>query len=575
MSSTGSAAQGPGGKRQGGQATTPKRPGVARKKPPSENGGARKPGGAGRPLTSPGERTVKRLRLSKALTIPDGTTVADACRRMATRRVDAALLTDASALLCGIITDKDVATRVIAEGFKPEETSVSKVMTRNPIFVMGDTLAVDALQKMVQGKFRHLPVVENGEVVALLDITKCLYDAIARMERAAEKGNAIAAAVEGVERQWGNNANAAPSNFIETLRERMFRPTLGSLLSEGAKVATVGLSDTVYTATKKMRDLRVNSVVITTNNKPQGILTSKDVLMRVVAVGLPPDTTPVEKVMTPNPECASLDTTIVDALHTMHDGKFLHLPVVDRDGQVVACVDVLQLTHGAVATVGSNTNGGAADVGGTMLQKFWDSALALEPPEDDDDTHSVTASDISARHAASDMYGSEAGRQNYPSLGMGNGMGNTFSFKLEDRKGRVHRFNCGTESLTELISAIVQRVGDDVDLNQLPHIMYEDDEGDRVLLGSDSDLVAAVNFARISGWKGLRLFLDYTHVQSVVRSLPQKVPKAPPRVEHRNEPVHTESQSSWITPVHVQTAVVAATVVVVGISLAVYLKRSN
>jgi hypothetical protein len=54
------------------------------------------------------------------------------------------------------------------------------------------------------GKFRHLPVVENGEVVALLDITKCLYDAIARMERAAEKGNAIAAAVEGIERQWGN-----------------------------------------------------------------------------------------------------------------------------------------------------------------------------------------------------------------------------------------------------------------------------------------------------------------------------------------------------------------------------------
>jgi signal-transduction protein with cAMP-binding, CBS, and nucleotidyltransferase domain len=49
---------------------------------------------------------VKRLRLSKALTIPDGSTVADACRRMATRRVDAALLVDSSALLCGFITDK-------------------------------------------------------------------------------------------------------------------------------------------------------------------------------------------------------------------------------------------------------------------------------------------------------------------------------------------------------------------------------------------------------------------------------------------------------------------------------------
>lgn len=53
-----------------------------------------------------GERTVKKLRLSKALTIPEGTTVSDACRRMAARRVDAVLLTDANALLSGIVTDK-------------------------------------------------------------------------------------------------------------------------------------------------------------------------------------------------------------------------------------------------------------------------------------------------------------------------------------------------------------------------------------------------------------------------------------------------------------------------------------
>lgn len=46
---------------------------------------------------------------------------------------------------------------------------------------------------------------ENGEVIALLDIAKCLHDAIARMERAAEKGKAIAAAVEGVEKNWGTS----------------------------------------------------------------------------------------------------------------------------------------------------------------------------------------------------------------------------------------------------------------------------------------------------------------------------------------------------------------------------------
>jgi hypothetical protein len=55
------------------------------------------------------------------------------------------------------------------------------------------------------GKFRHLPVVENGEVIAMLDITKCLYDAISRLEKAAEQESALAAAVEGVERQLGGN----------------------------------------------------------------------------------------------------------------------------------------------------------------------------------------------------------------------------------------------------------------------------------------------------------------------------------------------------------------------------------
>lgn len=49
---------------------------------------------------------MKRLRLSKALTIPEGTTVSEACRRMATRRVDSVLLTDSNGLLSGIVTDK-------------------------------------------------------------------------------------------------------------------------------------------------------------------------------------------------------------------------------------------------------------------------------------------------------------------------------------------------------------------------------------------------------------------------------------------------------------------------------------
>jgi len=270
---------------------------------------------------------------------------------MAVRRVDAVLLTDANDLLSGILTDKDIATRVIAEGLRCEQTIVSKIMTRNPVYVTSDTLAIDALQKMVQGKFRHLPVVENGEVIAMLNIAKCLYDAISRLERAAEQGNnALAAAVEGVERQLGGNVSSS-QNLIETLREQMYKLSLSTIITENTKVATASPSDPVYVATQKMRDLRVNSVVVTAGNSLLGIFTSKDVLMRVVAQNLSPELTLVEKVMTAHPDCATLDMTILDALHIMHDGKFLHIPVLDGDGRVAACLDVLHLTHAAISMV--------------------------------------------------------------------------------------------------------------------------------------------------------------------------------------------------------------------------------
>ena len=58
---------------------------------------------------------------------------------------------------------------------------------------------------LIIGKFRHLPVVENGEVIAMLDIAKCLYDAISRLEKAVEQGSVLAASIEGVECQLGGN----------------------------------------------------------------------------------------------------------------------------------------------------------------------------------------------------------------------------------------------------------------------------------------------------------------------------------------------------------------------------------
>ncbi|XP_066355632.1 CBS domain-containing protein CBSCBSPB3-like isoform X1 [Miscanthus floridulus] len=491
-----------------------------------------------------GERTVKKLRLSKALTISEGTTVSDACRRMASRRVDAVLLTDAHGLLSGIVTDKDIATRVIAEGLRVEQTIISKIMTRNPIYVMSDTPAIEALQKMVQGKFRHLPVVENGEVIAMLDIAKCLYDAISRLEKAAEQGSAIAAAVEGVERQLGGNFSV-PSALIETLRERMFKPSLSTIVTENTKVAIVSPTDPVCVAAQKMREFRVNSVVVTTGNTLQGIFTSKDILMHVVSQNISPELTLVEKVMTANPDCATLETTILDALHIMHDGKFLHIPVIDKDGQIAACLDVLQLTHATIQLV-EGGNGTVNDVANSVMQRFWDSALALEPPDEEFDS----------RSEVSLLLQSEAGDGKssvYPPV-----IGNSFSFKLQDRKGRVHRFTCGSESLDELVSSVRQRLSI-ADEKEAVQLLYEDDEGDRVLLTTDADLAGAVLHAKSSGLKVLKLHIEDPSLYTEVTKPSQEL--APPLC------------SSGISLVHV--GLMAGVVALSGAAVIVYLKRSQ
>uniref|UniRef100_A0A0E0IYR4 CBS domain-containing protein n=1 Tax=Oryza nivara TaxID=4536 RepID=A0A0E0IYR4_ORYNI len=520
------------------------------------------------PSHAAGERTVKKLRLTKAVTIPEGTTVAEACQRMAARRVDAVLLTDANGLLSGIVTDKDIAKRVIAEGLRVEQTITSKIMTRTPVYVMSDTLAIEALQKMVQGKFRHLPVVENGEVIAMLDIAKCLYDAISRLEKAAEQGSALAAAVEGVERQVGDNL-PDHSSVIETLRERMLKPSLSTIISENTKVAIVSPWDPVCVAARKMRELRVNSVVITAGNSLQGIFTSKDVLMRVVTQNLSPELTHVEKVMTAHPECATLDTSILDALHIMHDGKFLHIPVVDGEGRVVACLDVLQITHAAISMVSLHmrifsflipcfvlmvsvhltsfcvkVEGGPEttnDVANTIMQKFWDSALALEPPDEEFDSRS----EISL------LMPSEAGDGrssiNPPVVG------NSFVFKIEDQKGRMHRFACGSESLHELVSSVVQRLGIDGEKGTV-QLLYDDDEGDRVLLTTDTDLTGAVLHAKSSGLKSLRLYTDESNSSSEVTKHSSEVTNHASEVtKHTSEvtkqpPELTSSHTSQLTP---------------------------
>ena len=90
----------------------------------------------------------------------------------------------AAGALEGILTSSDVAWQLVAEGRAAETMLVREAMTVQPHCVATGESAVDAVATMMAHRLCHLPVLnEAGGVVGLLDIAKCLYDAMAAVER--------------------------------------------------------------------------------------------------------------------------------------------------------------------------------------------------------------------------------------------------------------------------------------------------------------------------------------------------------------------------------------------------------
>jgi CBS domain-containing protein len=70
--------------------------------------------------------------------------------------------------LVGMLTDRDIAVRVVAEGRSPESTTVGEVFSPNPVAARPDQDLDEALQLMAQHQVRRLPVVEDDRLVGIL-----------------------------------------------------------------------------------------------------------------------------------------------------------------------------------------------------------------------------------------------------------------------------------------------------------------------------------------------------------------------------------------------------------------------
>jgi CBS domain-containing protein len=104
--------------------------------------------------------------------------------------------------------------------------------------------------------------------------------------------------------------------------------TLRELVKD-RKVYSVESTRTVLEAARFMMEHNVGALPVLRNGELAGILSERDIMNRVVAVGRTPGTTAVSEVMTANPRAVALDEKLEECLFIMREFGFRHLPIVE------------------------------------------------------------------------------------------------------------------------------------------------------------------------------------------------------------------------------------------------------
>jgi CBS domain-containing protein len=127
-----------------------------------------------------------------------------------------------------------------------------------------------------------------------------------------------------------------------------------SLARFKSPLATVGAEDTVEKAAQLMRERRVGCLVVTRSGRPLGLVTDRDIVIRVVAEGRDARTDKVGDFATYDPITVSVHEGIETVVARMRRHGVRRLPVVDEDGMAVGIVtadDLLVLLGGEIAGV--------------------------------------------------------------------------------------------------------------------------------------------------------------------------------------------------------------------------------
>lgn len=127
-------------------------------------------------------------------TIPPGTTVVKAVEILGQKRIGALVISKDGKTLSGIVSERDIVRELGRRGAACLSEAVDTIMTARVVTCTRGDATDDVLHKMTDGRFRHIPVVEGGQLVGLISIGDVVK---ARLSELAMEKDALEGMIKG------------------------------------------------------------------------------------------------------------------------------------------------------------------------------------------------------------------------------------------------------------------------------------------------------------------------------------------------------------------------------------------
>ena len=112
-----------------------------------------------------GDRTVADIA-----TISEQETLSAATATLAQRKIGALIVTSSDGAVAGILSERDIVRRLAVDGADCLNASVASAMTAKVMSCAPSDSAQSLLERMTEGRFRHMPVMEDGKLAGVISI---------------------------------------------------------------------------------------------------------------------------------------------------------------------------------------------------------------------------------------------------------------------------------------------------------------------------------------------------------------------------------------------------------------------